>query len=89
MIIIALWIESHNIEDFARALELTRNDLHNLRLIFVGVEQGDLGILSAIGVKVSSHVLTDNRLHYNPYDSELGDMKFFIEKFINTGFLDV
>lgn len=66
MIIIALWIESHNIEDFARALELTRNDLHNLRLIFVGVEQGDLGILSAIGVKVSSHVLTDNRLHYNP-----------------------
>jgi len=73
MIIIALWIESHNIEDFSRALELTRDDLHNLRLIFIGVEQGDLGILSAIGVK----------------DSELGDMKFFIEKFIKTGFLDV
>lgn len=59
MIIIALWIESHNIEDFSRALELTRNDLHNLRLIFVGVEQGDLGILSAIGVKVSPHITID------------------------------
>ena len=59
MIIIALWIESHNIEDFSRALELTRNDLHNLRLIFVGVEQGDLGILSAIGVKVSPHIIVD------------------------------
>ena len=57
MIIIALWIESHNIEDFSRALDLTRSDLHNLRLIFVGVEQGDLGILSAIGVKVSSHAI--------------------------------
>ena len=52
MIIIALRTESHNIEDFSRALELTRDDLHNLRLIFIGVEQGDLGILSAIGVKV-------------------------------------
>ena len=58
MIIIALWTESHNIEDFSRALELTRDDLHNLRLIFIGVEQGDLGILSAIGVKVR-HLITD------------------------------
>jgi len=65
--------ESHTVEDFARSLALTSADLHNLKLIFMGVEQGDLGILSAIGVK----------------DSELGDMKFFIEKFIKTGFLDI
>lgn len=62
MIIIALWIESHNIEDFSRALELTRDDLHNLRLIFIGVEQGDLGILSAIGVKVR-HLVTNRHVN--------------------------
>ena len=55
ILIIAFWIESHNIEDFARALKLTRNDLHNLRLIFVGLEQGDPGILSATGLKVTPH----------------------------------
>ena len=44
--------ESHTVEDFARSLALTSADLHNLKLIFMGVEQGDLGILSAIGVKV-------------------------------------
>ena len=44
--------ESYTIEDFARALHLSHHDLHNLKLIFVGVEQGDLSVLSAIGVKV-------------------------------------
>jgi len=64
--------ESQTIEDFARALKLTQRDLRNLRMLFTSVEQGDLGILSAIGIK----------------DSEIGDMKFFFEKLINTGFLD-
>jgi len=64
--------ESYTIDDFALALRLTAADLHNLKLIFHSVEQGDLGVLSAIGVK----------------DSELGDMKFFIDKLIRTGFLD-
>ena len=44
--------ESYTIEDFARALHLSHHDLYNLKLIFVGVEQGDLSVLSAIGVKV-------------------------------------
>merc|ERR1711915_853040 len=64
--------ESQTIEDFARALHLTRQDMQNLMMIFNSVEQGDLGILSALGVK----------------DSELGDVKFFFEKLINAGFLD-
>merc|ERR1711994_44655 len=65
--------ESYTIDDFSEAMKLSSSDLHNLKLIFHSVEQGDLGVLSAIGVK----------------DSELGDMKFFIEKFIKTGFLDI
>ena len=92
ILIIAFWIEYHNIEDFARALKLTRNDLHNLRLIFVGVEQGDPGILSATGLKVTPHytwVIKVYLIIIYSKDSELGDMKFFIEKFINTGFLDI
>ena len=46
------YLESYTIDDFAEALRLTSNDLHNLKLIFHSVEQGDLGVLSAIGVKV-------------------------------------
>jgi len=65
--------ESHTVEDFARTLQLSKHDLQNLKMIFMSVEHGDMGVLSAIGVK----------------DSELGDMKFFIEKFIKTGFLDM
>jgi len=64
--------ESYTIDDFSEAMKLSSSDLHNLKLIFHSVEQGDLGVLSAIGVK----------------DSELGDMKFFIDKLIRTGFLD-
>ena len=46
------YLESYTIDDFALALRLTSTDLHNLKLIFHSVEQGDLGVLSAIGVKV-------------------------------------
>ena len=44
--------ESYTIDDFSEALKLSSSDLLNLKLIFHSVEQGDLGILSAIGVKV-------------------------------------
>lgn len=33
---------------------------------------GDIGMLKSLGIK----------------DSELGDVKFFLEKLVNTGFLD-
>ena len=45
-------LESHTIDDFARALHLNPQDVRNLKMIFISVEQGDLGILSAIGIKV-------------------------------------
>ena len=47
-----LFIESQTIDDFALSLHLTSQDLENLKIIFLSIEQGDLGILSAIGIKV-------------------------------------
>lgn len=49
-----------------------RADLEHLRAVFMAVENGDLGMLKSLGIK----------------DSELGDVKFFLEKLVNTGFLD-
>ncbi|XP_017793412.1 PREDICTED: prohormone-4 [Habropoda laboriosa] len=64
--------ESQTIEDFGAALHLMRSDLEHLRSVFMAVENGDLGMLKSIGIK----------------DSELGDVKFFLEKLVKTGFLD-
>nr|CAG4638752.1 EOG090X0E3B [Cyclestheria hislopi] len=64
--------ESQTIGDFGTALHLMRSDLEHLRSIFVAVQNGDLAVLTALGIK----------------DSELGDVKFFLEKLIKTGFLD-
>ena len=47
-------LESQTIDDFARALSLTAHDVRNLKMIFNSVEQGDFGILSAIGIKVTN-----------------------------------
>ena len=87
------YLESYTIDDFAEALRLTSTDLHNLKLIFHSVEQGDLGVLSAIGVKVKLAFTDINSfilfyIYFPSQDSELGDMKFFIDKLIRTGFLD-
>jgi len=64
--------ESQTIEDFGHSLQLPRNDIDHLRSVFMAVENGDIGMLKSLGIK----------------DSELGDVKFFLEKLVNTGFLD-
>lgn len=64
--------ESQTIEDFGATLRLTRSDLEHLRSVFLAVENGDIGMLKSLGIK----------------DSEIGDVKFFLEKLVNTGFLD-
>jgi len=64
--------ESQTIEDFGAAMHLLRTDLDHLRSVFVAVENGDLGRLKSLGIK----------------DSEIGDVRFFLERLINTGFLD-
>ena len=64
--------ESQTIEDFGETLHLDRSDVEHLRSVFLAVENGDIGMLKSLGIK----------------DSELGDVKFFLEKLVNTGFLD-
>lgn len=55
-------------------LSLTyRSDLEHLRSVFMAVENGDIGMLKSLGIK----------------DSELGDVKFFLEKLVNTGRLSM
>ena len=65
-------LESKTIEDFGEKLNLHRADVEHLRSVFLAVENGDIGMLKSLGIK----------------DSELGDVKFFLEKLVNTGFLD-
>ena len=64
--------ESQTIEDFGASLHLPSSDISHLRSVFMAVENGDIGLLKSLGIK----------------DSELGDVKFFLEKLVNTGFLD-
>ncbi|XP_040584003.1 prohormone-4 [Lepeophtheirus salmonis] len=64
--------ESQTIDDFGENLNLSRSDVEHLRSVFLAVENGDVGMLKSLGIK----------------DSELGDVKFFLEKLVNTGFLD-
>ncbi|KAK8396108.1 hypothetical protein O3P69_005307 [Scylla paramamosain] len=64
--------ESQTIDEFGDALHLLRPDVEHLRSVFMAVENGDIGLLKSLGIK----------------DSELGDVKFFLEKLVNTGFLD-
>ncbi|OXA59041.1 prohormone-4 isoform X2 [Folsomia candida] len=64
--------ESMTIEDFGAAMHLLRTDLDHLKSVFVAVENGDLGRLKSLGIK----------------DSEIGDVRFFLERLISTGFID-
>lgn len=61
-----------SIPTFSLISHFVRSDLEHLRSVFMAVENGDLGMLKSLGIK----------------DSELGDVKFFLEKLVNTGFLD-
>lgn len=64
--------ESETIEDFGKALHLMRNDLEHLKNVFVAVESGDMSLLKSLGIR----------------DSELADVKFFLDKLVSTGFMD-
>uniref|UniRef100_A0A1W7RA97 Low Density Lipoprotein Receptor n=1 Tax=Hadrurus spadix TaxID=141984 RepID=A0A1W7RA97_9SCOR len=64
--------ESETLEDFGAALHLMRSDLDHLRNVFTAVESGDLSLLKALGIR----------------DSELADVKVFLDKLVSTGFMD-
>lgn len=64
--------ESETIDSFGAQLRLDYSDIEHFRSVLMAVENGDLGMLKSLGIK----------------DSEIGDVKFFLEKLVNTGFLD-
>jgi len=64
--------ESQTIDEFGGQLNLDYSDREHFRSVLMAVENGDLGMLKSLGIK----------------DSEIGDVKFFLEKLVNTGFLD-
>ncbi|XP_076312662.1 prohormone-4-like [Tachypleus tridentatus] len=64
--------ESETLEDFGKALHLMRTDLDHLRNVFMAVETDDMGMLKSLGIR----------------DSELADVKFFLDKLVSTGFME-
>ncbi|XP_067120049.1 IDLSRF-like peptide [Centruroides vittatus] len=64
--------ESETLDDFGTALHLMRTDLEHLRSVLTAVESGDLSLLKALGIR----------------DSELADVKVFLDKLVSTGFMD-
>ena len=48
-----LILESPTIEDFGEAVGMSKQEVENLKLILFSVEQGDVGILHSLGIKVS------------------------------------
>lgn len=64
---------SKTIEDFGKALHLMRGDVDHLRNVLVAVQSSDGPTLKSLGIV---------------RNSELADMKFFLEKLLSTGFLD-
>ena len=49
-----------------------KSDKEHLRNILIAVESGDLGLLKSMGIR----------------DSELTDLKLFLDKLVQTGFMD-
>ena len=84
--------ESATIDDFGRKMALHRTDVEHLRSVFMAVENGDIGMLKSLGIRVTIIVVYTYPLYIYTFtqlqDSELGDVKFFLEKLVNTGFLD-
>lgn len=66
-------VVSRTIEDFGKALHLMRGDIDHLRNVLVAVQNMDGAMLKSLGIV---------------RNSDLADMKFFLERLLSTGFLD-
>lgn len=71
--VLSLRLVSKTIDDFGKALHLMRGDIEHLRNVLVAVQTMDGPMLKNLGIV---------------RNSELADMKFFLEKLLSTGFLD-
>ena len=46
--------ESATIDDFGDKMSLHRTDVEHLRSVFMAVENGDIGMLKSLGIRVST-----------------------------------
>ena len=77
--------ESKTVDDLGHALQMGRKTLKNLRMVFTQVEQGDFEVLTSLGIKVNTNILT--KIKHNVFqDYELEDFKFFFKLLLNSGF---
>ena len=51
--IILPYVESQTIEEFGDKMSLHRADVEHLRSVFMAVENGDIGMLKSLGIRVS------------------------------------
>ena len=51
--IILPYLESQTIEDFGHKMALHKADVEHLRSVFMAVENGDIGMLKSLGIRVS------------------------------------
>ena len=64
---------SRTIEDFGKNFNLMRSEIDHLRNVLIAVQNMDGTMLKSLGIV---------------RNSDLADMKFFLEKLLSTGFLD-
>ena len=53
---ITLRSESATIDDFGDKMHLHRTDVEHLRSVFMAVENGDIGMLKSLGIRVHSYL---------------------------------
>jgi hypothetical protein len=49
-------LEAQTIDDFGHFLNLSNEDLEHLRMVFVSVDQGDLRVLTSLGIEVNLYM---------------------------------
>ncbi|XP_014669771.1 PREDICTED: IDLSRF-like peptide [Priapulus caudatus] len=64
--------ESKTVEDFGDVLNLLTTDVEHMRNVLAAVEEGNLELLRSMNIK----------------ESAIGDVKFFLDKLVETGFLN-
>ena len=52
--LLTLLLESATIDDFGHKMSLHRTDVEHLRSVFMAVENGDIGMLKSLGIRVST-----------------------------------
>ena len=53
--------ESATIDDFGHKMSLHRTDVEHLRSVFMAVENGDIGMLKSLGIRVKHSIMCRSR----------------------------